>query len=77
LLSKWFSGVSLSKKSKAKKEGKKGKSKSPSIFSAAGLVRYYEEADIGFKIKPIYLVIASAIFIASIVILNLLKAKTG
>lgn len=69
----------MSKKtSKGKKGGKKGgKSKSPSVFSAAGLVRYYEEADIGVKIKPIYLVIASVVFIASIIILNLVKAKPG
>lgn len=67
----------MSKKSGRKGEKKGGKGKSPSVFSAAGLVRYYEEADIGIKIKPIYLVIASVIFIASIVILNLVKAKPG
>lgn len=67
----------MSKKGGKKEEKKGGKSKSPSVFSAAGLVRYYEEADVGLKIKPVYLVIASVVFIASIIILNLVRARAG
>lgn len=40
---------------------------SPGPFTAAGLVRFYEEADVGVKMKP-YLIVLLA-FITSIIVI--------
>ncbi len=45
----------------------KKKKESPGPFTVAGLVRFYEEADVGIKIKP-HIVIAISMILAIMVI---------
>lgn len=61
-------GVNLPKKSK-RVHGKK-KKEAPGPFTAAGLIRFYEEADVGIKIKPQVLVAIALIFTIIIIILG-------
>ncbi len=50
-------------------KSKKGRKKreAPGPFTAAGLVRFYEEADVGIKMKP-YVIVALAIALSVTVI---------
>ncbi len=50
-------------------KSKKGRKKreTPGPFTAAGLVRFYEEADVGIKMKP-YVIVALAIALSVTVI---------
>ena len=53
------------------KKGRK-KREAPGPFTAAGLVRFYEEADVGIKMKPYtIIIIAMALTIAVIVLQKL------
>lgn len=55
----------VKRRSRRKSSSKK---KAPGPFTAAGLVRFYEEADVGIKMKP-YTLIALAIGFTVIVII--------
>ncbi len=57
-------------KKKAKRTHKRGKKEAPGPFTAAGLIRFYEESDVGIKMKPQTLVILSLIFAITILILS-------
>ncbi|OYT41060.1 MAG: preprotein translocase subunit Sec61beta [Desulfurococcales archaeon ex4484_58] len=58
------------KKAKRRSKGKGKKEKAPGPFTAAGLVRFYEEADVGIKMKPYTLVILSLAFTIAIIVLS-------
>ena len=47
--------------------GSRKKRESPGPFTGAGLVRFYEEADVGIKMKP-YIIIGLAFAMTVIVI---------
>ena len=55
-----------------KKSSKKGSSrkKAPGPFTAAGLVRFYEEADVGIKMKPHTLIILATAFTVIVIVLS-------
>ncbi len=54
------------------RKGKK-KKEAPGPFTAAGLVRFYEEADVGVKMKPhVVVVLAVALSVTVIVLQKLL-----
>ncbi len=55
---------------KVKKHHKRGKKEAPGPFTAAGLIRFYEEADVGIKIKPQVLVILALVFAITILVLG-------
>jgi len=55
----------LPKRTKSRRGGRK--EKAPGPFTAAGLIRFYEEADVGIKMKP-YMLIALAIGFTAVVI---------
>lgn len=57
-------------KKKAKKHHKRGKKEAPGPFSSAGLIRFYEEADVGIKMKPQVLVILALVFAVTILVLG-------
>jgi len=66
-------GVGHLPKSSDKKSGKKGSkgSKKPTgPLTAAGLIRFYEEVDVGVKIKPHILVILALVFTLAVIILS-------
>lgn len=63
------------KKSKSKKHGR-GKREAPGPFTAAGLIRFYEEADIGIKMKPQVLVIIALAFTVTVIVLSKLYPFT-
>ena len=48
------------------------RSESPTVFTAAGLLAFYEEEDALVKIKPIHVVIATVGFMAAVVVLTVL-----
>ncbi|MEM4825012.1 MAG: preprotein translocase subunit Sec61beta, partial [Desulfurococcaceae archaeon] len=48
----------------------KKKRTTPSILSAAGLVRFYEEVDVGIKLQPHVLILITIILVATIIILS-------
>ncbi len=52
-----------------KREGekKRGKKKAGGPPTAAGLIRFYEEMDVGVKVKPHYIIIIALLFTAIIV----------
>ncbi|WP_448578406.1 preprotein translocase subunit Sec61beta [Thermosphaera sp.] len=58
----------MSKKSR-KKEG-------PALLSAAGLVRFYEESDVGLKLKPHVLIGIMVAFTITIIALSKLMPIT-
>ncbi|ADV65490.1 preprotein translocase subunit Sec61beta [Desulfurococcus mucosus] len=51
---------------------KKGRRRrdTPGMFSAAGLVRYYEESDVGVKLKPHVLVALMVAFTVAVIVLS-------
>jgi len=53
----------LSKRGRRRRE-------TPGMFSAAGLVRYYEESDVGLKIKPHILVAIMIAFTVTVIVLS-------
>ncbi|MET1160768.1 MAG: preprotein translocase subunit Sec61beta [Thermoprotei archaeon] len=55
------------KKSKSR-GGRRERASGP--FTAAGLIRFYEEADIGIKMKPYTLIILIVVFTAIVIILS-------
>lgn len=58
-------------KRKAKSSSKGGKKeKAPGPFTAAGLVRFYEEADVGIKMKPVVLIVLSIVFTVVVIVLS-------
>ncbi len=57
-------------KKKAKKTHRRGKKEAPGPFSSAGLIRFYEEADVGIKMKPQILVIIALAFAVTILVLG-------
>jgi preprotein translocase subunit Sec61beta len=57
-------------KKKTKRAKKGGKKEAPGPFTAAGLVRFYEESDVGVKVKPQTFVIISLAFAIVILILD-------
>lgn len=56
-------------KSKAKRKSR-GKREAPGPFTAAGLIRFYEEADIGIKMKPQVLIIMAIAFTVAVIVLQ-------
>ena len=48
------------------------RSESPTVFTAAGLLAFYEEEDALVRIKPIHVVIATVGFMAAVVVLTVL-----
>jgi Sec61beta family. len=52
----------MSKKSK--------KSQAPSVASAAGLVRFFEETDLKIALKPHLIILLGALFVAAVIILS-------
>lgn len=52
----------MSKKSK--------KSRTPGITSAAGLVRFYEEADLKIALKPQLIIILGVLFVIVVIVLS-------
>lgn len=60
----------MPKPKKRKKTHKRGKKEAPGPFTAAGLIRFYEEADVGIKMKPQTLVILALIFAIAILVLG-------
>lgn len=63
------------KKSKTRKHGR-GKKEAPGPFTAAGLIRFYEEADVGIKMKPHTLVIMALAFTVAVIVLSKLYPLT-
>ncbi len=57
-------------KRRARKKGRGKKEKAPGPFTAAGLVRFYEEADVGIKMKPYVLVILALAFTITVILLG-------
>ncbi|AFL67168.1 preprotein translocase subunit Sec61beta [Desulfurococcus amylolyticus] len=57
---------------------KKGRRKRdvPGMFSAAGLVRYYEESDVGLKLKPHILIAIMVSFTVMVIVLSKLAPLT-
>jgi len=53
--------------SKSKKSKGKSSKKAPGPFTAAGLVRFYEEADVGIKLKPHVVIIVMILFVAIVI----------
>ncbi|MCY0868749.1 MAG: preprotein translocase subunit Sec61beta [Desulfurococcus sp.] len=53
----------MSRKGKRRRE-------TPGMFSAAGLIRYYEESDEGIKLKPSVFVALMIAFTVGIIILS-------
>ncbi len=49
---------------------KRGKKKAGGPPTAAGLIRFYEEMDIGVKIKPHYIIIIALLFTAIIIVFS-------
>jgi len=41
----------------------------PSIASAAGLIRFFEESELRFALKPYYIIALAIIFVAIVVVL--------
>lgn len=52
-----------SRKSKKKKEA-------PGPFTAAGLVRFYEEADVGIKMKPYVIIVLAVALTITVIVLQ-------
>ncbi|MEM0000770.1 MAG: preprotein translocase subunit Sec61beta [Desulfurococcaceae archaeon] len=52
-----------SKKSKKRRE-------TPSITSAAGLIRFFEESELKVALKPQLIILVSLIFVALVIILS-------
>ncbi|ADI32554.1 Sec61beta family protein [Staphylothermus hellenicus DSM 12710] len=46
------------------------KKEAPGPFTAAGLIRFYEEADVGIRMKPQVLIAIALIFTAIIIVLE-------
>lgn len=46
------------------------KKKSPAVFSAAGLVRYYEETDVGIKLSPYVAIGLMVGFTVAVIVLS-------
>ncbi|MCD6300729.1 MAG: preprotein translocase subunit Sec61beta [Staphylothermus sp.] len=57
-------------KSKSGRTHGKKRKEAPGPFTAAGLVRFYEEADVGIKIKPQVLVILALAFSIAMIVLS-------
>jgi preprotein translocase subunit Sec61beta len=50
---------------------KKGKrSQNPSVMSAAGLVRYFEDVDLKIALKPYLIILMGFLFVVVVVILS-------
>ncbi len=63
----------MPKSRRSKRSGRvhgRKKKEAPGPFTAAGLIRFYEEADVGIKMKPHTLVILSLVFAILIIILE-------
>lgn len=50
------------------KKSKKGRT--PSISSAAGLVRFYEEADLKVALKPHLIILIGVLFVILVIVLS-------
>jgi len=59
----------LSRRSRSRKKGSSRK-KAPGPFTAAGLVRFYEEADVGIKMKPYTLVALAIAFTVAVIVFS-------
>ncbi len=57
-------------KSKSRRPHGRKKREAPGPFTAAGLIRFYEEADVGIKMKPQILVILALAFSIAIIVLS-------
>jgi len=64
-----LSVVLMAKASKKKSSGSKKKPTGP--LTAAGLIRFYEETDVGVKMKPHILVIIATLFTVAVIVLNI------
>ncbi len=51
-------------------EKKRSKKKAGGPPTAAGLIRFYEEMDVGVKIKPHYIIMIALLFTAIIVVFS-------
>ncbi len=49
---------------------RKKKKEAPGPFTAAGLVRFYEEADVGIKMKPHIIIIIALALTLTVIILQ-------
>ncbi len=49
---------------------RKKKKEAPGPFTAAGLVRFYEEADVGIKMKPHFIIIMALVLTITVIILQ-------
>ncbi|MEM0281921.1 MAG: preprotein translocase subunit Sec61beta [Desulfurococcaceae archaeon] len=49
---------------------KSRRSQSPSVVSAAGLVRFFEEADLKIALKPHLIILLGAVFVTIVIILS-------
>ncbi|MEM0001446.1 MAG: preprotein translocase subunit Sec61beta [Desulfurococcaceae archaeon] len=49
---------------------KSRRSQSPSVASAAGLVRFFEEADLKIALKPHLIILLGAVFVTIVIILS-------
>ncbi len=45
----------------------------PGPFTAAGLIRFYEEVEEGIRIKPSIVIIIAVILVATVIALNFVK----
>jgi len=68
-----LSVVLMAKTSKKKSSGSKKKPTGP--LTAAGLIRFYEEVDVGVKMKPHTLLIIATLFAVVIIVLNIFFGK--
>jgi len=57
-------------KTKSRRTHGRKKKEAPGPFTAAGLIRFYEEADVGIKIKPQILVILALAFSIAMIVLS-------
>ncbi len=52
---------------------RKKRKEAPGPFTAAGLVRFYEESDVGIKMKPHLVIIFASALTATVIVLNVLS----
>jgi len=68
-----LSVVLMAKASRKKSSGSKKRPTGP--LTAAGLIRFYEEVDVGVKMKPYTLIIIATLFTIAIIVLNIVFGK--
>lgn len=57
------------------RKGKK-KKEAPGPFTAAGLVRFYEEADVGIRMKPYVIIVLAVALTITVIVLQKIPLPT-